>query len=127
MSQQESNGQDPDDEEEVPEAIFPDSGPGREEMVSDYLPESDDWAAKTHLNVSDPAAIAALRNMEKMFPEVRDLQPLIDESLDEFLKSRTSVRGRSREEFKSILQAMYGKSDSDEGGSRLELVAADDD
>lgn len=122
-----SNDEPTDDDEEVPEAIFPESGPGREEMVSDYLPESEDWAAKTHLNVNDPAAIAALRNMEKMFPEVRDLQPLIDESLDEFLKSRTSVAGRSRDEFKAILQAMYGKSDSDDSGSRLELVAADDD
>lgn len=117
-----------DDEEDVAEPIFPESGPGREEMVADYLPESDDWPAKTHLDATDPAALAALSNMGEMFPEVDDLQPLIDDALVMFMKSKTSVKGMSRDEYKSIMQSMYGKSSDGDGQSTaMKLVAADED
>lgn len=116
----------PDDD--VPEAIYPSSGPDREEMVGEYLPEKEDWEAKTILDLSDPAAVAALSNFDEMFPEVEDLQPLIDDFLDHYLKSRTSVGGQSRDDFRSIFQSMYGSSgDGEEGSKALQLVAADDD
>lgn len=117
-----------DDPEDVAEAFFRDGGPGREEMASDYLPDSDDWLAKTLLDVSDPAAIAALSNLGEIYPEVDDLQPLVDGVLDEFLRGKTSVGGRSREEYRKILMSMYGKSDDDDGqGLALQAVAPEDD
>ena len=116
------------DSDEIPESIFPSSGPNREEMVSQYLPESDDWEAKTILDLSDPAAIAALSNLDKMYPEVDDLQPLVDDFLHEFLKSRTSVGGQSRDDFRKMFVSMFGGSDYGDGNSKaLQLVAADDD
>lgn len=119
---------DDDEEQDVAEAFFKDSGPGREEMASDYLPQSDDWLAKTLLDVNDPAAIAALRNLGEIYPEVDDLQPLVDGVLDEFLRGKTSVGGRSREEYRKILMSMYGKTDDDDGQSvALQAVAPDDD
>ena len=119
-----SNGSD----DEIPEAIFPGSGPNREEMISNYLPEQNDWEAKTILDLSDPAAIAALSNMERMFPEVDDLQPLIDDFLFQFLKSRTSVGGQSRDDFRKMFISMFGGTDDDGNQSKaLKLVAADDD
>lgn len=116
------------DEEEQPQPIYPQSGPGREDMVSGYLPEKEDWEAKSIIDLSDPAAIAALENFDSMFPEVEDLQPLIDDFLHQYLKTKTSVGGASREEYKEIFQAMYGSSgDGDESSRAMKLVAADED
>lgn len=116
-----------DEDDDVPEAIFPNQGPNREGMVSDYLPEQDDWEAKTKLDLSDPAAIAALSNFGRMFPEVDDLQPLIDDFLEHFLKSKTSVHGQSRDEFRKIFMAMYGKGDDSDSSTAVQLVAPDED
>lgn len=116
-----------DGQDDVPEAVFPSKGPNREGMVGDYLPEQEDWEAKTNLDLSDPAAIAALQNFGRMFPEVDDLQPLIDDFLEHFLKSKTSVRGKSRDEYRKIFMAMYGKGDDGDGNSTLQLVAPEED
>lgn len=117
----------PDENDDVAEPVFPGSGPNREEMISDYLPDKEDWEAKTILDLSDPAAVAALSNLDEMFPEVDDLQPLVDDFLHHYLKSRTSVGGESRDDFRSMFQAMYGSSGDEDGKSRaLQLVAADD-
>lgn len=119
---------DTDESEEQPEPIYPSRGPGREDMVSGYLPEQEDWEAKSIIDLSDPAAIAALENFGRMFPEVDDLQPLVDDFLHHYLKSKTSVGGSSREEYKEIFQAMYGSSGDGEGSSTaMKLVAADED
>lgn len=116
------------EEEEQAEPVFPQSGPGREEMVSDYLPGSDEWQAKTHLDQMDPAAISALRSFGDIYPEVDELQGLIDEFLDNFMQTKTSVGGMSREEYRSIMEAMYGSSgDGDGQGMAMKLVAPDDD
>lgn len=123
------NGEEQEDEDEdVAEPVFPQSGPGREEMVSDYLPGSDEWQAKTHLDMNDPAAIAALRQFGSLFPEVDELQPRIDEFLDNFMQTKTSVSGMSREEYKSIMMAMYGKGEDGKGDSvAMKLVGANED
>jgi hypothetical protein len=118
---------DDDSTDDVAETFLQDSGPGRDEMAADYLPGDDDWLAKTHLDVGDPAAIAALRNFAEIYPEVDDLQPLIDGALDELLRGRTSVGGMSREEYRSILENMYGGKSGDEQGTAMQLVAPEDD
>jgi hypothetical protein len=128
MSETEQADDGEEEPDDVAEAFFKDSGPGREEMASDYMPGSNDWLAKTLLDVNDPAAIAALSNLGQIYPEVDDLQPLVDGVLDEFLRGKTSVGGRSREEYRKILMSMYGKSDADaEDGLAMQLVAPDDD
>jgi len=124
MSQQQENG-DPDTEK-----IKAYTGGGsidREEMVAGYLPETDDWPAKTFLEKHDPALLAALSQMGTMYPEVEDLQPLIDEAMEMFMKSQTSVAGSSREEYKAIFQSMFGGSaDDDSAGDRLAAALAGD-
>jgi hypothetical protein len=127
MSQPDTDGQADEENDEV-QPVFPDRGPNREDMVGSYLPDKDDWEAKSIVDLSDPAAIAALANFDEMFPEVDDLQPLIDDFLHHFLKSKTSVHGASRDEYRQIFKAMYGQSEDDSGSSKaLKLVAADDD
>lgn len=117
-----------DEEQSEAEVFFNTGGPEREEMTGDYLPESDDWLAKTLLDVNDPAAIAALRNLGEIYPEVDDLQPLVDGVLDEFLRGKTSISGRSRDEYRKILMSMYGGTgDDDDVSSAVQLVAPEDD
>lgn len=103
-------------------------GPDREDMVSSYLPEQDDWLAKTVLELNDPGRIAALREFETIFPEVGDLQPVIDEFLDRFLKGKTSIKGMGRGEYLDIFTSMYGgtNKESRKAGQMLaEAFAAD--
>lgn len=124
----EDNNENADNEEDVAEPVFPQSGPGREEMVGDYLPGSEEWQAKTNLDVNDPAAVAALRSFGQIYPEVDELQELIDDFLDDFMQTKTSVAGMSREEYRKIMMAMYGSSDGDEGSNvALRMVGADDE
>lgn len=103
-------------------------GPDREDMVASYLPEQEDWLAKTVLEVNDPGRIAALREFETIFPEVGDLQPVIDEFLDRFLKGKTSIAGASRSEYQDIFMSMYGgnNKESKKAGQMLaDAFAAD--
>lgn len=121
MSQQQSDG----DEPEGPRAILG-RGVDREKMAANYLPESDDWPAKTVLELNDPAALAALSIFGDLYPEVSDLQDPIDEFLDDYLRARTSVGGMSRDEYKSIIMSMYGGIDDDDQGKMVrDLLAAD--
>lgn len=118
---------DGDDEEPEASAIFPSRGPGPDDMVGEYLPGEEEWLAKTHLDLNDPAAVSALLNLEHMFPEVGDLQPLVNNFLQDFFKSKTSVGGMSRSEYRKILMGMYGASDNDDGSNALKLVHDPDD
>lgn len=107
------------DGDEQPRTLMPQSGPDPDEMASDYLPESDDWLAKTVLDLNDPQAIAALSQFDTMFPEVEDMQPMIDDVLDQFLRGRTSVHGASRDEYRSIIESMFGGHPDDSGASAI--------
>lgn len=119
-----------DESEPAGQAVFPESGPGRDEMTNSFIPGEDEWPAKTILDEGDPAAIAALSQMGEMYPEVDDLQPLINGFIHVFLKSKTSIRGRSREEIKDILMAMHGGNVGENKGSGMvvnALAPEDDD
>jgi len=123
-----TNGQQEDEEEEEAEILRGDSGPNPNEMASEYLPESDQWAAKTVLDEHDPGAIAALRHFEVMFPEVEELQPLIDGVIDEHLPARTSVQGNSRDEYREIIMSMFGGQGTvEESKAWVAALGADED
>lgn len=95
-------------------------GPNREDMVASYLPEQDDWLAKTVLEMNDPGRVAALKQFGTLFPEVEDLDPVIEEFLHDLLRGQTSIAGSSRNEFQRIFESMYGgHPESDDTGSML--------
>lgn len=121
MSQ--SDGEEAVEEEPEAQPVYPQRGPGREEMVANYLPGGEDWPAKTILDLNDPAAVAALSQFGELFPEVDDLQEPIDEFLLKFLKSRTSVGGNSREEYRSIIEHMYGRNSTEEKRTNAVMAA----
>lgn len=103
-----------DGEETDAQAVFPSRGPDRDQMAADYLPASEDWMAKTALDLNDPQAIAALMQFYRMFPEVDDLQPIIDEFSSDFMKARTSVNAQSRTEYNRIIESMFGGHPDDD-------------
>lgn len=114
------------------ETIVPSSGPDRDEMASDYLPEDRDWLAKTQLDLNDPHAVAGLYQLEKMFPELSgddELQGMIDEFTQDFLKGRTSIQGASRDEYEGILKSMFGGNpeDGNAGQQLAAMLGADGD
>lgn len=120
------------DDAQEPEAqpFYPSRGPDREGMVDGYLPEEDDWVAKTVLDLQDPHAVAALGQFETMFPEVEDLQPMIDEFTEEFLKGRTSIAGSGRREYNRIFESMFGghpEDDANKWGALATALGADED
>lgn len=118
-----------DEESEEPRPWYPTQGPNREGMTDSYLPGEEDWVAKTQLEINDDARVSVLRQMGAIYPEVDDLQPLLDQFLDQFLRARTSVGGQSRDEYKSILRSMYGGGPDDEHGVNfvMEGLGADED
>lgn len=112
------------------DVLYPGRGPDREEMAAEWLPAEDDWLAKTVLDLNDPHAVAALRQFDQMFPEVDDLQPVIDEFIDEFLKGRTSIEGQGRKEYQRAIEAMFGghpDSESNKWGAMMTALGADDE
>jgi len=117
-----------DSPEEEPTTFVPSGGPDRDEMAASYLPDSDEWAAKTILDLTDPHAVAALSQLDKMFPEVAggddELQSMIDEFKQEFMKSRTSVGGKSREDARDIIVSMFGGKPDDNQSAGDALVEA---
>lgn len=109
--------------EEVADQVTTTTGAGRgigkNEMVEGYLPGEDHWAAKTLLDLEDPARVAALRQFDEMFPEAAELQPVLDGFLDEFLPAKTSIGGASREEAQSIFEAMFGAGGDEKQKGRV--------
>jgi hypothetical protein len=106
-----------DEEEETPSWSTPSSGPKPEDMAAAYLAQQEDWPAKTILDINDPARVAVLEQWDELFPECAHHQPIYDGFLETFLKSRTSVNGNSREEYRKILTSMFGGSPEDSKGS----------
>lgn len=117
---------DEDGEKPMAEAVSIDKGPDRNEMASEYMPDSTEWEAKTVLDLTDPAAVAGLSQLGEFYPEVDDLQQPIDDFLEMFLKSRTSVGGASRDEYQGILQSMFGSNPDDSTASQLATLFAGD-
>lgn len=94
------------------------------QLISDYLPEQNDWPAKTVLAEEHPEIIAGIEQLTDLYPEVEHLERTIFEFVAQFEKRRTSINGRSRQEFLDILAGMAGgkRSDSDDVNKRMEQL-----
>jgi len=128
MSQQQEDGQQEEGEgglDAMP--VYPDKGPDRDEMAASYLPEQDDWLAKTVLDLNDPHAAAALSQFYRLFPEVDDLQEVIDGFSDEFYRGKTSVGGAARQDYQRLLEAMHGGNASEEAKRWQRMLGVDMD
>lgn len=117
-----------DKDQAEPQTLIPDSGPDRDEMAAAFFPAEDEQQGKTILDINDPGRVAVLKQLTSLFPEIEEMEPVLDEFLDDFMQSRTSVQGKSRDEISDILISMYGGSpDGDRGSMVLKAVGADED
>jgi len=124
-----SDKEDDSDDSNGVKAITPNQGPDREEMVAGYLPGSDDWDAKTQLDIDDPAKLALIRNYAGVMPEVEHLEDMLDSFATDFVKAQTSIGGDSRSDYRQILMGMFGADDSEDDAvsSLAKALGADDE
>jgi hypothetical protein len=93
------------------------------DLLSDYLPERDDYAAKTVITKEQVHLLAALEQLSVLFDELDEYDRVIQEWIKAYEKRLTSVHGLSRDEFVKILVAMQGGSvDSESQRGMLEKV-----
>lgn len=110
-----------DDEPAVSTTLGGRSGPNKTELAQAFLP--DETIEKTILDLEDPHRVAVLRQFDQLYPEVAELQSVIDPFLDEYLRAKPSIGGKSRQEAVEVLKAMHGV-DNEETSTGAQLAAA---
>lgn len=116
---------DADDVEKEEELMFGYGGSSKEpvELLGDYLPENQDFAAKTVLTSEQVHLLGNLEQLTTFFEEVDEYDEVIQEWIEAYEKRQTSVRGLSRNEFVEILVSLNGGSvDSESSKGMLEKV-----
>lgn len=116
---------DPDEVEKEEQLMFGYGGGSTEpvELLSDYLPQQEDYAAKTVLTKEQVHLLAALDQLTTLFTEVDEYEPILEEWIKAYEKRLTSAHGLSRDEFVKILVSMNGgRVDDAETRGMLERV-----
>lgn len=78
------------------------------ELLANYLPEQNDYGAKTRLDEKHPELLSALELMTHFYPEISDMENELKQFIHSYEKRLTSVDGKSRDEFVRILEALTG-------------------
>lgn len=106
----------------------------RLDLVDAYLPEEDEWEAKTILDVGDPARVAALDVFDRLFPSCAHQQDIRSRFVEMWMKSRISrsikddgyTQGQSRKDFKELLMATFGQGPEEKNANKFfSALAAD--
>ncbi len=93
-------------------------------VLTEWIPEGHEWQGKTILNEQEARLLAIARNLPKAYPEIEDMQPFLEGLITDYEMYKTSVDGVSREQQKSVLMAMFGKSPGEEDGLGNMIVGA---
>lgn len=78
-------------------------------FLEEYFPKKTDMGSKTRLRTKDmPVNLSSLKVLGEMYPEIQenDMDETIINWMDSLEKRLISVDGKSREEFKEILEAL---------------------
>jgi len=113
MSEDNTNSElSPDDVESEQELMFGYGGQGQSPMdlMADYLPETNDYGAKTVLSKEHVHLLAGLEQLITFYPELEHREDVITEWIAAYEKRMTSVHGLSRDQFLKILVSMNGGS-----------------
>lgn len=113
-------GIDSDEIDSEQQLMFGYGGEGRKPMdlMSDYLPDQEDYGAKTVLTQEQVHLLAGLELLTEFYPELEHREQVITSWIASYEKRMTSVHGLSRDEFLKILVSMNGGSidiDASEG------------
>lgn len=103
---------DPEEVEQEEDLIFGYGSHDRKptELISDYLPEKEDYGAKTVLTHEQVHLLAGLEQLTAFYPELSQYDRLITQWIASYEKRMTSVNGLSRSDFLQILVAVSGGS-----------------
>lgn len=133
MSEKDDFVIDPEIEQEVEEALGDEdiigrymggSGEERIPLVSDWMPDGDEWQGKTIITKQEAIAHALAKNLSYAFPEVRPMHDFIESSVNDLEMLLTSVQGRAREQQMEVLRAMFGAGKADmEEASTMAMTA----
>jgi len=100
-------------------------------VLKSWLPDSDEWQAKTVVNEREARLMAVARNLTEAYDEIEHMEPFIEGLITDLEMYKTSVDGMAREQQKSVLMAMFGRSsDAQESQSMVMSMLAgqqDDD
>lgn len=112
---------DADDIESEQELMFGYGGEGRKPMdlMADYLPDQEDYGAKTVLTKEQVHLLAGLEQLVTFYPEIQHREKVIIQWIAAYEKRMTSVHGLSRDQFLKILVSMNGGSINAEGSSGI--------
>ena len=88
------------------------------EIIGEWLPEQDEYQAKTRIHPKQARALALVRAMPDMYPELESSHKLASVVTD-YEKYLTSIGGQSRNEQVKVLQALAGGEGEDAVGSAL--------
>lgn len=86
-------------------------------VIEDWLPDKENWSAKTNISLNQARPMAAISEFPEMFPNIIGdgiYQAIIDgEVVQDYKKLLTSWEGESRKEQVKVLSSMPGKKDTE--------------
>lgn len=111
-----TDSEDIEDIEDEDELMFGRGGSGKKplDLLESYLPEREDYGAKTVITKEQVHLLAGLEQILNFYPELEHREDVIIEWIAAYEKRMTSVHGLSRSEFLDILISMNGGSPNDE-------------
>lgn len=77
-------------------------------LVEKWMMENDEWKTRTNISLDQAHALAALENISEAYPELEEVQPFLDQLIEDYIKYLTSVEGQSRQQHTGILQSIFG-------------------
>lgn len=84
------------------------SGDEKVDVTSDWLGDKgDNWKPKTKLSAEQIIAMTQTRLLPKVYPELEELNPLLNQVVEDMEQYAVSHQGLSREQAVDILQAMH--------------------
>lgn len=93
------------------------------DFADKWFPEKENYDGKTIITPEQARAIVQLRHVSNFFDEFSDMQPMINSMIDDYEILLTSIEGQSRNEQRSILEAIFGRASEAEEGAKNFMAA----
>lgn len=93
-------------------------------FAGDWFPGADEWQAKTAITPHQAHALAVVRQLPDLYDELEELEPFLDNLVQDYEMYLTSVGGASREQHVSILRSIFGGDAEEMEETRNMLLGA---
>lgn len=100
------------------------SNEDKTEFTKEWFPGSEEWQGKTDISYHQAKALALVRNLHLVFPEIDDLELFLNNTVTDYEMYLTSVDGLAREQQASILKSLFGGSTEESENTRNMLMTA---